>query len=293
MLRVLELFAGIGGLAAAVAGRADVVAAIDHDRDAAETYAALFGPPLVRNLMSVPIPALAAFEADLWWMSPPCQPYTVRGRMRDLDDARAAPFVRLLDAIEAVRPRYVAVENVPPFRVSRARERLVAVLERCGYTVRERLLCPADLGAPVQRLRYYLVAGPDVRPWRRKLWRGEPLAPYLDRDAPAELDVPADLRARFGDAFHVVDADDPDAVACCFTSAYGKSPVYAGSYLRDRGRLRRFSPEEIAALHGMPASLRFPERLSLRRRWDLVGNSLSVRAVREVLDSVPALALDG
>ena len=32
---------------------------------------------------------LAAFGADLWWLSPPCQPYSVRGRGRDLDDPRA------------------------------------------------------------------------------------------------------------------------------------------------------------------------------------------------------------
>jgi site-specific DNA-cytosine methylase len=77
-------------------------------------------------------------------------------------------------------------------------------------------------------------------------------------------------------------------VAACFTAAYGRSPVYCGSYLRDGERLRRFAPEEIAALHGFPATFRFADGLSSRRRYAQVGHSLAVPCVRELLREIPS-----
>ena len=52
-----------------------------------------------------------------------------------------------------------------------------------------------------------------------------------------------------------MDAQDPNAVAACFTSAYTNSPVYAGSYLRQHGRIWAFSPHEILRLLGFPGNV--------------------------------------
>ncbi len=290
-MRALELFAGIGGFAAAVEGRAEIVGAIDHDRGAADTYALNHGQPvLVVNLEHLKVKKLAAYAADLWWMSPPCQPHTIRGNQLDLDDPRSAAFVAIVKALDEVRPAFVALENVPWFEGSRSHALIREVLDRHGYEVQEQLLCASDLGHPNQRSRFYLVAGRDLKPRPPKIWRHQPLAPYVATDAPADLDVPETLRERFGEAFHVVDADDDDAVACCFTGAYANSPVYAGSYLRQGERLRWFSPEEIGALLGFPRRLRFPDTVGRKKRWRLVGSSLSVVAVREVLSAIPGLA---
>ncbi|HMV69558.1 MAG TPA: DNA cytosine methyltransferase, partial [Myxococcota bacterium] len=103
------------------------------------------------------------------------------------------------------------------------------------------------------------------------------------------LRVPEALAARFGDALHVVDADDPHAAAACFTRAYGRSPVYCGSYLRQDGELRHLAPDEIAALYGFPPTLRLGD-LPVADGWKLIGNSVSVDAVRHVLRTIPALA---
>jgi DNA (cytosine-5)-methyltransferase 1 len=291
-MRALELFSGIGGFHAAADG-VEVVGAVDHDRAAADTYTENHGlPTLVTNLASVPVRRLAAFEADLWWMSPPCQPHTIRGHQKDLDDPRSEPFVAMVRAIEEVRPSFLALENVPWFQSSKSHALLRETLDRCGYDVQELLLCPSDLGWPNQRLRFYLVAGKGLRPFPPKVWRHVALPPFVDADAPADLDIGDTLRERFGGALHVVRADDDDAVACCFTAAYGNSPVYAGSYVRQGERLRYFSPEEIGAFLGFPERLRFPEGLGRKKRWRLVGNSVSVVAVRHVLTAIPGALAD-
>jgi hypothetical protein len=53
--------------------------------------------------------------------------------------------------------------------------------------------------------------------------------------------------------------------------------------------VRRFSPDEIARFLHFPREFRFPEDMTLGRQWRLVGNSLSIVAVREVLRLFPGL----
>lgn len=288
-MRVLELFSGIGGLAAALEPEDTVVAAVDHDRDAQRVYAANFPHHRreTKNLAPIPLAWLQAFDADLWWMSPPCAPHGIRGAQRDVDDPRSAALARLTRALrEGYGPKHVALENVPWFADSRAHDQLQDALASAGYAhTHGAELCPTDLGVPSVRRRFYLVASRAPLHVTAPVPVRTPLAAYVGawRD---ELDLPDDVRARFFDALHIVDADDPEAEAACFTRAYGTSPVYVGSYLRQEGRVRRFAPEEIARLHGMPTGFQF-DGLPLRRAWQLVGNGLSAQVVRHVLTWIP------
>ena len=293
-LRVLDLFAGIGGLAAALASAeraAEIVAAVDVNRRALEVYAHNFPHPgFPATVESLPDP-WPGWGADLWWMSPPCQPFTRRGLGRDVDDPRAAGLLRLIERLAAVRPPYLALENVPPFRGSRAHGRLLSALERAGYrAVEETILCPTELGIPNRRRRYYLLAarGRLLAP-AAPVRRPRPLAGYLDREPPPELAVDPGLVARYEGALDVVRPDDPEAVTACFTSAYGRSPVKSGSYLATAGGVRRFSPAEVLRLLGFPASFELPPGLRRENAWRLAGNSLSVPAVRSVLAAIPGL----
>ncbi|CAL8398388.1 unnamed protein product [Arctogadus glacialis] len=48
-------------------------------------------------------------------------------------------------------------------------------------------------------------------------------------------------------------------------------------------RLRYFTPREIATLMGFPSNLAFPERISTKQRYRVLGNSLNVRVVAKLL----------
>jgi site-specific DNA-cytosine methylase len=302
-VRVLELFCGLGGVAVALGEAAEVAAAVDVDRRALAVYAANHpGRTVVRNLDTVSPADLAGFDADLWTMSPPCQPYTRRGHGRDVDDLRARGFLAVLAAFDAVRPPWLLLENVPGFAGSRAHRRLADVLSAAGYRWHERLLCPSELGMPNRRRRFYLVAGRGDVPLAEPMVPSaplprRPLAAFLDAAPAAELAVPPDLARRYRHALDVVVPDDPEALTACFTSAYGRSPVRSGSYLALGPAigelvppLRRFSPEEILRLLGFPATFRLPPDLPRGAGWHLAGNSLSVPALRAMLAAVPPLA---
>ncbi|RME37993.1 MAG: DNA methyltransferase, partial [Deltaproteobacteria bacterium] len=121
-MRAVEFYCGIGGFAAAVRGTpVEVVAAWDQNPLAIETYGLNFPhhSACCRNLEHLKLEELSALNADFWWLSPPCQPFSVRGRRRDLEDARTASFRRLLELLTDLapsrRPVGIGLENVAGF----------------------------------------------------------------------------------------------------------------------------------------------------------------------------------
>jgi site-specific DNA-cytosine methylase len=192
-------------------------------------------------------------------------------------------------------PSHLALENVEGFARSEMRKRLVDLLSRRGFQMQECVLCPTELGVPMRRPRYYLMASrtrlsPPVVIMDMPL---RPLGDYLDEGEkygiPDALHVGGDVLAKFGKGFRIVDPKDPQAYTTCFTSGYGRSLMHSGSYLQCESGVRRFAPEEIARLLHFPEGFRFPDRMTLRKKWHLVGNSLSVAAVRKVLEAFPDL----
>lgn len=292
-LRALELFCGIGGAATALAGRARVALAMDTHPRAVAVYRHNFPTHAVSTtrIESVPVADLAAVGADLWWMSPPCQPYTHRGLRRDGDDPRARALHHLVDAVDEVRPRYVALENVPGFQHSDGHRALRAALDRAEYEVDERVLCPTSLGLPCRRRRFYLVAargGLATRPPPTPTPRA--VRDLLDLEPDPTLYLDPETARRYPFALDRVDPGHREAKLACFTAAYGRSLVKSGSYMIDGPRLRRLSPAEVLRALGFPEWFHLPADLAARHAWPLVGNSLAVPAVAYALSAIPELS---
>ena len=292
-MNVLELFCGIGGFADAAGNRAHIVVAVDQSPHALAIYR-LNHPETSAvewNLETVTAEDLRAFPADMWWLSPPCQPYSVRGHRRDLDDPRALSFRNLLEILQVDPPLHLGLENVEGFAESRARKRLLEILDAGGFRIAERRLCPMELGIPSRRPRYYLIAS------REELLdpppptvREEPLAYYLDEPPSPGLFLPAERIERFRRGLRVLDPCNSSSYTTCFTSSYGRAAMHSGAFLADGGRLRHFSPDEILRLLGFPRGFHWPGGMGLRKRWHLAGNSISVFALREVLRVLPAFS---
>lgn len=290
--RAIEFFAGIGGFACAWP-ECDIALAIDINADARRTYE-LNWPHAYRTceIESLEAAWLTALNANLWWMSPPCQPYSRRGHRRDVEDPRAASLLHLLSLLPIVRPHAVALENVVGFADSRAHSMLENQLKASGYHVMTRELCPTQFGWPNRRPRFYLLASQTpLAPWR-PVPRTDNALPELLAQVDSDVDHDAcsvdqsDIE-RFGMAMDRVSKSDASAVTACFGSSYGKSHLQAGSYLVQERKWRRFAPAEVACLLGFPKWFKLPPELSYRRCWKLLGNSLSIPAVRYVLSHLP------
>jgi len=168
-IRVLELFAGIGGmrLALAYAGIDVEALAVEVNELALRLYGRNFGSSGVaaRDLRSLSVAWFERQACPVWTMSPPCQPYTRQGRLRDAEDPRAQPLLHVIEVLEAMRepPEAIVLENVQNFERSESCARLLAVLRRRGYDWRSFLLTPRQFGFPNARSRFYLVA-------KKKIW---------------------------------------------------------------------------------------------------------------------------
>ena len=189
-MRAIDLFCGAGGasLGLQTAGLY-LVGSYDFNADACETHAA--------NLPSCPVTCadLKAMDprdlpnAELWWCSPPCQPFSVAGKRLGGDDPRDM-FPWTLDAIAHRKPEWAMIEN-PPGLMSqdsgRYFGRILDRLEAAGYRVEHRVLDAMWYGVPQFRKRVIIVA---TRSGARFRWpeptHGDPvwLAPMFDNRKP-------------------------------------------------------------------------------------------------------------
>ena len=293
-IRALEFFAGVGGFATAWP-EVDVAAAIDIHQGAAEVYTTNSSHPFwIREIESISAEELLGLHANLWWMSPPCQPYTLRGLRRDINDPRARSLLRLIDLMGACTPEFVVMENVLGFSQSIAHALLTKRLETCGYRWQSIELCPTQMNWPNKRPRFYLMAsrGADLIPWRDLPAYSCRTADLLDGELEMQVVAPELLMnaatiAEIEEAIDRCDRNSERATAC-FASSYGRSLLNSGSYLQlGAGRYRRFSPREVANLLGFPPHFILPLNLRTRELWKLLGNGLSLPAVRYVLSHLP------
>jgi site-specific DNA-cytosine methylase len=114
-----------------------------------------------------------------------------------------------------------------------------------------------------------------------------PLRAYLDpsitRANTPELWLDDRTLSRYLHSLHRVDPAEPDAITSCFASSYGKVVNRAGSYLLAEGAFRRFSPREVANLLGFSSNFQLPLNLKINRMWQLLGNSLSLPVIEQLL----------
>lgn len=284
MLRALEFYSGVGAFAQACKladwAQIEIVRAFDQNPAANETYFHNWGErPCSLNLDSIPLNEIP--EADIWWLSPPCTPYTRRGERKDIEDNRALSFLRLIDFMTVRKPSVIIVENVEGFLNSRTFDRLASKLD--DYCVSTVSLCSSQFGVPMRRPRVFVVATKKKhKPLEVPLSTPSPLAGFIGEVGPF-LDEKE--RLRYEPVLNIVDGDDPSSICICFTSGYYRCRKASGSLLKVGGRLRFFSPAEISSLLGFQ-HLEIPAHLGIKAAYKLVGNSVDVRVIRHILSSL-------
>ena len=176
---IAELFAGASGLTEGFR-RAGItpVAAVEHDKWAARTYAANFGQHVIAcpienvdvrrvggmlvwsgfDINGNPL-AFETPEVAVLIGGPPCQGFSPLSRMNDwtFEDTRNALWKHYVRILKIIRPAYFLIENVPQFLKSVEYPHLLRRVHRLGYSDTEGILNASDFGVPQSRRRAIII----------------------------------------------------------------------------------------------------------------------------------------
>jgi DNA (cytosine-5)-methyltransferase 1 len=164
-IRVLDLFAGAGGLSAGLhsaSGRFQTVRAVEMDLAAAASYEATFDKgivyagPIQNWLREEDVPT----NVDVIVGGPPCQGFSTLGK-QDEEDDRNSLWEHYASTIVRAQPKYFIVENVAAFAKSRQFGDFLSAVEPGGllreYDFQHKVLNAADFGSPQARKRAVLI----------------------------------------------------------------------------------------------------------------------------------------
>lgn len=170
-LNVIEFFSGIGGMHYALKSfmkvhqphlKYQIIKAFDFSTTANEVYH--HNHPNSIKPSQKPIQQLNSENlknANMWMMSPPCQPYTRQNETtkRDLMDKRSSALIHLCKILDKMSkpPTYFLLENVVNFEVSDSCKYLLKVLKRRNYHLKLFKLSPEQFGIPNTRPRIFIV----------------------------------------------------------------------------------------------------------------------------------------
>lgn len=163
----IDLFCGAGGLSYGLemAGF-NTIAAVDFDPNATATFkenhphATVITDDISRIDTKVLIDLLRGAELDLLAGGPSCQGYSTHGK-RDQNDPRNFLFEHYLRIAEALRPKWILIENVQgllTYNKGYFKEVILSKLQAMGYHAEARVLNTADYGVPQLRKRIFFIA---------------------------------------------------------------------------------------------------------------------------------------
>ena len=176
-IRVVELFAGVGGFRIGLEGASDAYETIWNNQwepstqhqDASLVYRARFGTKGHSNQDINLVPTKDIPDHDLLVGGFPCQDYSVAATLSRSGGIEGKKGVlwwqiyRILQEKGDKRPQYIFFENVDRLLNSPATQRgrdfaiILASLADLGYVVEWRIINAADYGMPQRRRRTYII----------------------------------------------------------------------------------------------------------------------------------------
>ncbi len=225
LIRYFDMFAGIGGFRAGLtrAGGFQCVGHCEIDKYADASYRAIhdIGEEEVYYPDATKIDPGTMPGFDLLCAGFPCQPFSLSGKRKGFADARGTLFFELARLVEARRPAYLLLENVPGL-LSHDQGRtfcaILTTLYELGYGLEWFCANSADHGVPQSRRRVFIIGYLDPR------CAGK-VFPLAGNDGKALIQI---IGGPQGSRVY-----DPAGVACTQTSGAGGMGGKTGLYLVD------------------------------------------------------------
>lgn len=170
-IKVFEGFAGYGGATFGLRRSGipyEVVGYSEIDTDAIELYEYNF--PGIKNygdITRIINPKKQLPKFDMFTGGFPCQPFSTVGKGLGELDIRGTLFGDIIRVCEAIKPKYILLENVRGILGKKHQPtflKILSELNRIGYDVRYTILNSKDYGIPQTRDRLWIFAYKGVLP---------------------------------------------------------------------------------------------------------------------------------
>uniref|UniRef100_A0A182W0G7 tRNA (cytosine(38)-C(5))-methyltransferase n=1 Tax=Anopheles minimus TaxID=112268 RepID=A0A182W0G7_9DIPT len=275
------------------------------------------------NVLSLSGEKISQLNVDTILMSPPCQPFTRNGKFNDINDRRTDPFKHICDLLDQIPlVNFILMENVKGFEKSQACQMFKSRLEEAGFHYQEYILSPHQFGVPNTRHRYYGIAkrkGVGFK-WKSEEIAAQQHDDFgvhetkIGTVVETQLEQPelyALKSATLLKHLLVMDVCTMESTnSMCFTKAYTHYAEGTGSVfcplakeefdkmfshamntedddrklaLLQELRVRYFTPKEVARLMSFPEHFNFPDNVTVKQRYRLLGNSINVFVVGVLL----------
>jgi DNA (cytosine-5)-methyltransferase 1 len=308
MVRVISLFAGIGGICLGfVRAGAKMVWANEYDKHACQTYRHNLGSDYLYEGDIRDVPAEIIPEFDVLTAGFPCQAFSVAGYRKGFEDDRGNLFFEIIRVLKAKKPRAILLENVKNLTShdkGRTFKIIIAELEQLGYKLKYKVLNTMEYGnIPQNRERIYIVG-------------------FLDEGAHNAFEFPSriDLQTTIGVVVSMNDKKDTryyydrtKYINILENQVTSKETVYqwrrvylrenksnvcptltanmgTGGHnvplIRDDYGVRKLTPEECLKFQGFPSGFHFPDQVSIGNRYKQAGNSVSVPVVERIAQNM-------
>ena len=297
---VLDLFAGCGGLSLGFEAAGYQTVGYEMDGAAAETYK--------RNLKG----DCHALKLDLDFDypqaqivigGPPCQPFSVGGHQKGIEDARDG-FPIFIDAVKKLMPKVFMFENVRGLLYANRWyfELVISELQKLGYLIDYKLLNAVNFGVPQNRERLFVVGHRSTfafpKPEPKKTTVAEAIGDYMNT-VPQESKFLNESMDRYVAKYEKASAcvtprdlypDKPARTLTCRNLA-GATGDMQRVRLTD-GRRRRLLHREAARLQSFPDWFEFSGNET--QRFNQIGNAVPpllayklALALKECYDAEP------
>jgi DNA (cytosine-5)-methyltransferase 1 len=248
-IRVVELFAGVGGFRIGLEGASDAFETVWSNQwepstvrqDASMVYSARFGSEGHSNVDINLVKTKDIPDHDLLVGGFPCQDYSVASTLSRSGGIEGKKGVlwwqiyRILEEKGDNRPDYIFFENVDRLLGSPAKQRgrdfaiILASLSDLGYTVEWRVINAADYGMPQRRRRTYITGYRRNSTIDRAVEKPED---WMRHDGVLAKAFPYDAKPGTLSEF-TIDGTIPE-VSDCFNKGRKNSPFGTAGIMRDR-----------------------------------------------------------
>ena len=301
MVKVIDLFAGIGGIRLGVEqafGSIDCVFTSEIDKYAVTTYKAnfrddhIFGD--IKQIDENDLP-----DHNILLAGFPCQPFSQAGLKKGFTDTRGTLFFDIERILLAKHPKAFLLENVKQLKGHNKGETFKTIIDHltnAGYKVCYEILKARDFGLPQNRERIYIVG-------------------FLDHSINFEFPKPTNLPTRVGDILDDV-VDEKYTISDKLWSGhkrrkelnklngkgfgyglFNKESAYTNTisarYYKDGSEIlieqegknpRKLTPREAARLQGFPEEYVIP--VSDAQAYKQFGNSVCVPVIKAIATEI-------